>query len=242
MPKQVPQTTLTLFGQEPLDTLDRQILDTICKHGRDAQSFNKLVFEVGAFASRSTFALREKRLEKLNYIESVRDVENSQIKRIRGKPMTLLLTRIASRMKSQCAELEQAIHRRAEIIRARKTLSKDELNKEVEFIDDTNEKVKGVFSLIGVYAVNLGASAASDFLLPMVIGDFSRLNSELGAFLTSHPQLRRAILHEKLGAMPPDQLKADFKYAFGTETDTALPKFSRRLKDIAKTRKSGLQV
>jgi len=109
-----------IFGPEPLDSLDMQILETISKHGRSGQSFNKLVLEVNGFAARSTFALRVKRLEKLNYAESVPDAKKRQVRRIRGKPTTLLVMRIASRMKAQCSELEQAINSRAESIRAKK--------------------------------------------------------------------------------------------------------------------------
>ena len=131
-----------MFGPEPLDSLDRQILEVICKHGRDGQSFNKLVAEVNPFASRSTFALRAKRLERLNYTESLPDERNRQMKRIRGKPMTLLVTRIASRMRSQCTELGQAIQRRAESIRAQRVLSKDQLDDQREFISQANDKIR----------------------------------------------------------------------------------------------------
>jgi hypothetical protein len=51
-----------MFGKERLDALDRQMLETICTHSREGQSFNKLVEEVKPFASRSTFAFRAKRL------------------------------------------------------------------------------------------------------------------------------------------------------------------------------------
>ena len=233
----IPETPV-VFGPEPLDSLDRQILDAICKHGRGGQSFNKIVAEVGAFASRSTFALRAKRLERLNYIESFPDERNRQMKRIRGKPMTLLVMRIASRMRSQCAELGQIIHSRAKSIEAQKVLSRNELHREVKFINETDDKIKSIFSLIGVYAVNLGADAASDFLLPMMIEDFKKLNSELRSLMISNPGLLRTTAREKLSTIPLDQLKDDFEYAFGTEMNRTLPKFSKHLKNLVKSKES----
>jgi len=214
-----------------------QILETISKHGRSGQSFNKLVLEVNGFAARSTFALRVKRLEKLNYAESVPDAKKRQVRRIRGKPTTLLVMRIASRMKAQCSELEQAINSRAESIRAKKDLSEAEIEDQKEFIDEANDKTKGVFSLIGVYAVNLGESVAGDLLLPMVINDFKRLNSALGAFLVANPRLMRAVADEKLAGVPLDQLREDFKYSFGTDMAKVLPKFSGRLQKLAKSKR-----
>ncbi|MDG6925476.1 MAG: hypothetical protein JRN09_02875 [Nitrososphaerota archaeon] len=175
----IPQIPV-VFGPEPLDSLDRQILDAICKHARNGQSFNKLVAEVSTFASRSTFALRTKRFEKLSYVESFPDEENRQMKRIRGKPMTLVLVRIASMMRSQCAELEQSIQIRAKSIARQRILTKVELDDQMAFVRQANDKVKDIFSLIGVYAVNLGEAVAGDFLLPMVIADFKKLNSALG--------------------------------------------------------------
>ncbi|MEM3647259.1 MAG: hypothetical protein QW334_03840 [Thermofilum sp.] len=213
--------------------LDRQILEVICKHGRDGQSFNKLVAEAKGFASRSTFALRAKRLEKLNYIERLPDEKNKQMKRIRGKPMMLLVMRIASRMRSQCAELEQAIQRRAESLGTQKILNNDELDDQKRFINQTNDKIKGVFSLIGVYAVNLGESVAGDLLLPMVIDNFKKVSSAVMSLLASNPQLMQAVADEKLVGIPLEELKDDFRYAFGTEVNRALPRFSKRLKALA---------
>jgi DNA-binding Lrp family transcriptional regulator len=223
-----------VFGPAPLDSLDRQILEIICRHGRDGQSFNKLVAEVSGVASRSTFALRTKRLEQLGYLESHDDLRNKQMKKIRGKPMTLVVMRIASMMRSQCADLEQAIQTRANSIAGKRVLSKNELDEEKAFISRANDKIKGIFSLIGVYAVNLGEAVAGDFLLPMVIADFKKLNSSLGSLLISNAQLARVIADEKLAAMPLEPMKDVFKYAFGTDMKEALPKFSKHVDELAR--------
>jgi DNA-binding Lrp family transcriptional regulator len=233
----VPQIPV-VFGSEPLDSLDKQLLEIISKHGREGQSFNKLVSEVSGFASRSTFALRVKRLERLNYTESIPDEANKQMRRIRGKPIMLLMMRITSRMKSQCSELEQAINSRTESIRTRKILSEAEIEDQKEFINGANEKIKGIYSLIGTYAVNFGVSVAGDLLLPMVLNDFKKLNSALGAFLVSNPRLMRALADEKLAGIPLDQLREDFRYSFGTELEKALPKFSGHLRKLAGTKRS----
>jgi hypothetical protein len=231
---QIPRLPV-VFGPGRIDSLDRQILETICGHGREGQSFNRLVAEVQPFASRSTFALRTKRLVKLNYAERFPDGKNRQMKRLRGTPMMLLLARISTTMKAQCTDLERAIHERTESIKARKALTEDEVIREIEYVNQTNDKIKGVFSLVGVYAVNLGETAAADIILPMVIGDFKRVNSALASLLASNPQLTRGLADERLAGIPLGQLRDDFKYAFGVEIDKALPKFSKHLKALSKT-------
>jgi DNA-binding Lrp family transcriptional regulator len=219
-----------VFGPGTLDSLDRKILEIICAHGREGQSFNKLVAEVKPFASRSTFALRAKRLVKLNYAERFPDGKNELMVRIRGSPMMLLLTRITSAMRSQCAELELAIRERGESVKAEKTLDEGEVTKQVEFINQSNEKIKGIFSLIGVYAVNLGETAAGDIILPMVVGDFRRLNSALTSLIVSNPKLMHTMADKKLAGVPLDQLSIDFRYAFGADMAKVLPNFSKHLK------------
>ncbi|MDG7009109.1 MAG: hypothetical protein JRN06_12940 [Nitrososphaerota archaeon] len=234
MSVQIPQLPV-VFGPGRLDSVDRQILDAICKHGREGQSFNKLVVEVEPMASRSTFALRAKRLEKLKYVERFPDGKNKQMRRIRGSPTMLLLTRIASGMKSQCGELESAMRERTESIRAMRVLSSEEINKQVEFIEQADARVKGIFSLVGVYAVNLGETAAGDLILPMVVEDFRKLNSALASLLTSNPKLMRTAADKKLAGVPLDRLRDDFRYAFGTEMERVLPKFSKHLEKLSRT-------
>ena len=224
-----------VFGPGRIDSLDRQILETICRHGREGQSFNRLVAEVHPFASRSTFALRTKRLVKLNYTERFPDGKNRQMKRLRGTPPMLMLARISSTMKAQCADLEHAIRERTGSIKARKALSEDEVNREIGYVNQTNDKIKGVFSLVGVYAVNLGETAAGDIILPMVVEDFKRVNSAFASLLASNPQLMRRLADERLAGIPLGKLRDDFKYAFGVEMDKALPKFSKHLKELSKT-------
>ena len=123
--------------------------------------------------------------------------------------MTLVLTRIASMMRSQCSELEQEIQTASKIA-MQKVLSKNELDEQKAFIDQANDKTKSVFSLIGVYAVKFGEAPAGDFLLPMVIPDFKKLNSALESLLFSNPQLMRVMADEKLAAMPMEPMKDIF--------------------------------
>ena len=233
MSARIPQIPV-VFGMGRLDSLDRQILEVICKHGREGRSFNRLVSEVEPYASRSTFALRAKRLEKLRYIERFPDSKNRQMVRIRGTPMTLLVTRIASRMKLQCAELERAIRSQAESAKGQKAFGEDEIDRQMEFASHANNKVKGIFSLIGVYAVNFGENVAGDFLLPMVMEDFRKLNSALLSLLASNPKLTRAMADRKLSGIPLASVEDDFKYAFGTEIGKVLPKYSMHLRRLSK--------
>ena len=47
----------TPYKEVRLEALDRQILETICRHGREGQSFNKLVADVKPIASLGSLAL-----------------------------------------------------------------------------------------------------------------------------------------------------------------------------------------
>jgi hypothetical protein len=219
------------FGKERLDALDRKLLEIICDHGREGQSFNKLVEEVkSSSASRSTFAFRAKRLERLGYLESFCDPQNKQLKRIRGRPLMLMITRLVSKIRNQCQDLDIVL-----------TSSKATDNSSTEegfartkqILQDASQKMKGIFSLVPTYALYLGEAAAADLVLPMVMEDFKRLNSNLASLLSSDSRLRDALLQEKIELTAVDSLKDDFKYAFGTEMGTALPRFSKHMQRLS---------
>ena len=223
-----------MFGAGRLDSLDRQVLEVVCGHGREGQSFNKLIAEMRPFASRSTSVLRVKRLERLKYAERFPDRNNKQVVRLRGTPTTLLVTRIASRMKAQCAELGQTIHKRAESVKKLNAIGEDEINRGLKFANQTNDKIKGIFSLVGIYAVMMGETVAGDFLLPLVIDDFRKLDSGYMELLASNPQLMHVLADKKLAGIPLGQVEDDFKYAFGIEMSKALPRFSQHLSSLSK--------
>jgi hypothetical protein len=220
----------TPFGNGRLDRLDRRILEAICEHGREGQSFNKLVSEVRPFVSRSTFALRTKRLEKLGFVETFPDAKERQVRRTRGKPSSLMLMRIVARMKQQCAEVELSLVELSEL-KANAEFGVDELTRRIEPI---NDRIRGIFALVGSYAVLFGEGVAGDLLLPMVVGDFRKVNSALLSLLRSHPELAHAIERERLTSLPTDTLRDDFRYAFGKDLRDALPKFTKHLNDLKK--------
>ncbi len=221
---------------ESLDLLDRKILEVVCSHHREGQSFNKLVEEVKPLASRSTFALRAKRLEKLGYIEKISDTKQKQIKRIRGTPIVLLASRLLERIREQCGEAVQDLKCKKEFILSKKDqeYTDKEFSELKESILQLGERIKEIFSLVGTYAVLLGEPIAGDLLLPKLVEDFKKLNSELLSLLSLDKRVMDSLAREKLSVVPFDTLNEDFEYAFGEPVGTALPKFSQSLERITK--------
>jgi DNA-binding Lrp family transcriptional regulator len=210
----------TSLGDERLDRLDRRILEAICGHGREGQGFNKLVSEVKPFVSRSTFAVRVKRLERLGFVERFPDAKEKRVRRTRGMPPALMIMRIVVRMRQQCVEIERSI---VELDDGRGV---ERLSRDLEVI---NRRIEGVFGLVGTYAVLFGEGAAGDLILPMVVEDFKKVFSALLAFLGSHPEFAGMMAKERLALVPTDVLGDDFKYAFGMDIRDALPGLAKFL-------------
>ena len=59
------------FPDEPLDSRDRLLIQTIYAEGSKGIGFNKLVEKSRTFASRSTVAVRVERLARLGYLERI---------------------------------------------------------------------------------------------------------------------------------------------------------------------------
>ena len=212
-----------------MDDLDRKILRVVCSHDREGQSFNKLVRETESFVSRSTFASRVNRLERLGYVEKLPDVKERQMKRIRGKPLTLLIVRLSTRIRKQCNSLSESFIQKKSSLESRNdaAFTEQEIAELGRSISLDGERLKGIFSLIGAYAVLFGESVAGDFLVPLVIDDFKRVNSELLSLLTSKRKLASSLAKERLAMIPLDELKDDYEYAFGKPLNVALPNFSK---------------
>jgi DNA-binding Lrp family transcriptional regulator len=219
------------FGSRRLDALDLRLLEAICRHGREGQSFNKLVAEVKPFASRSTFALRCKKLQRLNYVETFGDAREQQprTRRTRGSPLTLLLMRIVERMKKQCSDIDKLLQ---EEITAPEG-SEAEVARLDKALEEANNRIKNVYSLVSQYGVMFGPAVAGDIILPLALPAFRKLNGTLMAFLASHPKTARFMAAGRLATVDPVSLSEDLKYAYGTELEKALPGFSRYLQGLA---------
>jgi hypothetical protein len=187
--------------------------------------------EMKPYLSRSTFALRAKKLERLGYLEKIPDEKGSQAKLIRGTPMTLLFMRLVTQIKKQCDELSQSMNSKKILLEAMSGRESNdaELRKVSAAIIQDGEKMKGLFSLIASYAINLGESVAGDLLLPMLIDDFRKLNSELLSLLNVDKRILNLLAKEKLSFVSLDDLNEDFEYAFGRPFREMLPRFAKRL-------------
>lgn len=177
--------------------------------------------EVKPFISRSTFALRVGKLERLRYLERV--PEAKQTKRVRGRPMTLMMMRLVFRMRERCAKLEKTL-----VAHKSGTLDDERM-----FAEQVNDEVKDLFSLIGLYGVIFGESVAGDLILPMVIDDMRHLNSSFGSFLLQDRALAASLHNERMATVSLKDLFEDFRYAFGTEMDEALPGYTRKLRGVS---------
>jgi DNA-binding Lrp family transcriptional regulator len=202
LPASSPYDFPAMFGKEILDALDRQMLETICTHAREGQSFNKLVEEVKPFVSRSTFAFRAKRLQRLGYIEPVTDAHNKQAKRIRGKPLMLLIIRLVDGIRGQFEEVLNSLASITEF--SNNNLPSDDESrrkkKKKQILEDASQKMKEIFSLIPTYALYFGESAAGDLLLPMLMDDFKKLNSSFASLIASDKEIRTILECNSFGS------------------------------------------
>ncbi len=115
------------------------------------------------------------------------------------------------------------------MLQSKKIISDEEIEELRTSVNEDGERMKGIFSLIGTYATLFGESVAGDLLLPMVIADFRKLNSDLLFLLNMNKKLAGLMAKEKLPMIPLDDLRADFVYAFGESMDDALPNFSKHI-------------
>jgi len=218
----------SFFPPEPLDSRDRQILDLVCKYGKEGQSFNKLVEDAKPFASRSTFALRVERLQRLNYVEKLPDKERKQVKRIRGTLQVRILMWLVRRVRDDAADIEKLIVKKeVELSKKPKELSPQDIKAFKDFLKDTIERIEGIFSSVAAVAVTYGETAAGDILLPSVMESFRNLMLKLVSILKKNPELTKAFVVSK--GKPPEETIKEAKAFLDEFGEELLEKLSPRL-------------
>lgn len=71
------------FPEEPLDSKDRRLIQTLHAEGAAGIGFNRLVDKTKGSVSRSTVAARVKRLERLGYLERKREEGRGRERQVR---------------------------------------------------------------------------------------------------------------------------------------------------------------
>jgi len=226
----------SVFPSEPLDSRDRQILDLVCKHGKEGQSFNKLVEEAKPFASRSTFALRIERLQRLNYVEKLPDKERKQVKRIRGALQARMLMWLVKRIREDAAGIEELIkEKEEELAKKPRELSPQDIKAFKDLLKKTLERIAGVFSSVAAVAVTYGEAAAGDIFLPSVMESFRNVMLRLVSILKRNPELTKAVFVFK--EKPPEEAIREAKAFFDEFGEEILERLPERLQ----SRKAALE-
>jgi len=217
----------SIFPLEPLDSRDRKILELVCKYGKEGQSFNKLVEEARPFASRSTFALRIERLQRLNYVEKLLDKERKQVKRIRGTLQARMLMWQVNKMKEETIELEKLITEKEKELSKRKEMSPEDIKTFGDFFQKVGtEKITAAFGSVAVLAVTYGEAAAGDIFLPSVTESFRKVVLKLGSIIKKNPRLAKAIAPKE---RPSEETVKEAKLFFDEFGEEILERLPERL-------------
>ncbi len=170
------------FPEEPLDSRDRRLIQSLYEAGAKGSGFNEIVQSVRSFASRSTVAVRIERLVRLGYLER-KGVEGP------GKRRPVRLTsKCYACMLSVQQSKDVAANLRSELasIRGANLLDKEALGK---WSVELRERYNALFGMVGTMAVFYGTSAAGDLFLPIIAEDYKALFAELMDILRKNPAL-----------------------------------------------------
>lgn len=215
----------SVFSPESLDSKDRQILEVICRYGRVGQSFNKLVNEVKPFISRSTFALRVERLQRLGYIEKLPDNERKQVKRIKGTIQARMLMWLVARAKDEISRIEKFVSEKEdEFSKQPKELSPEEINAFKDFMHNMLERITQIFSWTTMVAIIYGENAAGDIFLPSTVESFRKVMPKFASAIKMNPELARAAFTVKEPSEEKIKETKMFFEEFGEEILERLPK------------------
>ncbi len=218
----------SVFPSEPLDSRDRLILEAVCKYGREGQSFNKLVEEVKHFASRSTFALRIERLQRLGYIEKLPDKKRKQVKRIRGSLQTRMLMWIVAKARDDIAKIERLLsEKESELSKHPQEISREQVEAFRNFIREEFEKINRIFGSIAFAAVTYGETAAGDIFLPSVVESFRSVMLKLASIIKKNPELSEAAF--RMEEKPPEEKIKEAKMFFDKFGEEVLERLPRHL-------------
>jgi DNA-binding Lrp family transcriptional regulator len=175
------------FPEEPLDSRDRKLIQTIYGEGAKGIGFNKLVGRTRGFASRSTVAVRMERLVRLGYLERREKSERP------GKEKPVRLTfRCFSFMLTVEKSKEIAAKLRSELqsMQKGKSPGEGELRR---WYDEFRERYNTLFGMVGTMAVFYGTSAAGDLFLPLIVEDYKTLSAEFMTLFRERPELLESL-------------------------------------------------
>lgn len=171
-----------VFPDAPLDSKDRSLIQTVYREGEKGIGFNGLVEKARGFASKSTVALRVKRLVRLGYLERNPGTARGKQKpvRVTFKCYTMMISidktgEIATRLRSQIRAMEGA-----------KVLDEAEVKR---YWRELRERYNTFFGMVGTMAVFYGTSAAGDLFLPLIVDEYKRVSSEFMEMLRARPEL-----------------------------------------------------
>jgi len=213
---------------------DRRVLEVVCKYGRRGQSFNKLVEEVKPFISRSTFALRIERLQRLGYVEKFPNEKRKQVKRIRGTLQARMLMWMIARAKDDMAKIEKLLSEKEdELSKQLKELSPEQVKAFREFTREELERIMHTFSSVAIAAITYGETAAGDIFVPSVVESFRSVMLKLASVIKKNPELVRATFSVR--EKPPEGKIKEvrmFLDEFGEEILEKIPEPLRSRKTI----------
>jgi DNA-binding Lrp family transcriptional regulator len=175
------------FPEEPLDLRDRKLVQTIYGEGSRGIGFNRLVESTRAFASRSTVAVRVKRLVRLGYLERSSGSDGPG----RENPIRLTFKCFSFMLSvGKSKEISAKIHSELASMRETKSLGEQELKR---WYQEFGERYNALFGVVGSMAVFYGTSAAGDLFLPLVVEDYKTLSVEFMSLVRERPELLRSL-------------------------------------------------
>jgi DNA-binding Lrp family transcriptional regulator len=182
------------FPDEPLDSKDREIIMTLYKRGAKGAGFNELVRLARPYASRSTVALRTKRLVKLGYLERLRGSTSGRQKPVRLSFRCYALVHTLQKVRSKAADLRSSLQSMAKGTETEERGDASHNAREFkQWYDGFRDGFNGLFGMAGSLAVLYGTSAAGDLFLPLVVDDYKALFSEFASLLRMRQDIMRLI-------------------------------------------------
>ncbi|MDA4127857.1 MAG: hypothetical protein OK422_00095 [Thaumarchaeota archaeon] len=178
------------FPDEPLDANDRQIIQILYAQGPKGMGFNKLVANVAPSVSRSTLALRVRRLARLGYVERIPTRRAGQVKPVRISFKCHSLMSTLKKLKTQSEELSQDLAKLDSMGKSREHGGlESKANSFRKWYDEYLSKFNGLFGMTGSVAVLYGTAAAGDLFLPLIVEDYRRLWTQFMAVMRNNPDL-----------------------------------------------------
>jgi len=174
------------FPEEPLDSRDRKLIQTICKEGGKGIGFNRLVEKDRPFASRSTVTVRIERLVRLGYLErgGAKGSGKEKPVRLTFKCFSLMLSIDKSK------EIAAKLHSEIQSMHKRDRIREGELKK---WWGELRERYNALFGMVGSMAVVYGTSAAGDLFLPLIVEDYKMLSTAFMNLVRERPALLKSL-------------------------------------------------